>query len=117
MSPDSQLSSPKEQFVESYVFDEIYKSHANAGQRAPPCFFRNNDRKEIDLLLEQNGTLYPVESKQDENPTDGNTRNFTALDPVASDDLSAELRAFRRDIGSGAVVCLASDTHPINRRA
>ena len=84
---------------------------------APLCFFRNNDRKEIDLLLEQNGTLYPIEVKQSANPTDGDTRNFPAIGPVASDDLPTELRAFHREIGMGAVVCLASDTYPVNRRA
>lgn len=49
------------QVFETYAFGEIYKRFLNAGCRAPLFFFQNNDKKEIDLLLEQDGVLYPVE--------------------------------------------------------
>ncbi len=104
-------------FFETHVFGEIYKSYANAGLRPPISFFRNNDRKEIDLLLERDGVLYPVEIKQSANPTDSDTRHFSALDPVASDGLPQELKAFRREIGLGSVICMNPGTFPINRRA
>lgn len=73
---------------ESYVFGEIYKSHVNAGAKPLISFFRNNDRKEIDLLLERDNILYPVEIKQSANPTDGDTKHFSVLDQLESDSLS-----------------------------
>lgn len=39
------------------------------------------------------------------------------LDPLDSSEVPAELAASKRKIGMGAVVCLASDARPINRRA
>ena len=47
------------QFFESWVFSEIYKSYLNAGRRPPVFYYRDKDQKEIDLLLLQDGTLYP----------------------------------------------------------
>ena len=45
------------------------------------------------------------------------TRNFSALDPVASDEIPPELLAFKREIGTGSIVCMASDAYPVNERA
>lgn len=105
------------QIFETYVFGEIYKSYANAGRTAPLTFFRTNDRKEIDLLLERNGTLFPIEVKKSATPRDNDTKNFNALDPVSGQDAAPEFAALKREIGQGSVVCMASDTFPINRRA
>lgn len=102
------------QIFETYVFQEIYKSYANAGRRPPLCFFRNNDKKEIDLLLEQNGTLYPVEVKKTGNPSRADARNFSALNPVAG-EVPSESSSFKREIGMGSVVCMASDAFPVQQ--
>lgn len=104
-------------FFKSYVFGEIYKSHANAGARPPISFFRNNDRKEIDLLLERDNILYPVEIKQSANPTDGDTRHFSVLDPLESASLPTGLESLRRQIGTGCIVCMNPEAFPVNRRA
>lgn len=105
------------QIFETYAFSEIYKSYANAGKRAPICFFRTNDRKEIDLLLERNGTVCPIEVKKSSGSRLNDIKNFGALDPLDSPEVPAELASSKREIGMGAVVCLASDARPINRRA
>lgn len=104
------------QIFETYVFQEIYKSYINAGRRPPLFFFRNNDKKEIDLLLEQNAALYPVEVKKTASPSRTDTKNFPVLEPVEK-DVPPELAAFRREIGTGSVVCMASDTFPVDRGA
>lgn len=105
------------QIFETFAFSEIYKSYANAGKAAPLTFFRTNDRKEVDLLLERNGTLYPIEVKKSAAPRDNDTKNFNALDPISSPDVAPELRAFKREVDQGSIVCMAPDTFPINRRA
>ena len=63
-------------------FGEIYKSFLNAGQPAPLYFFRNNDKKEIDLLMERDGTLFPIEVKKTASPSRKDARNLNVLDPV-----------------------------------
>lgn len=102
---------------ESYAFGEIYKSFANAGRRPPLYFFRTNDKKEIDLLLDSDGVLRPVEIKKTATPTRADTRNFGAIEPAARDDAPGELAAFKREIGMGTVVCMAQDTFPISEHA
>lgn len=105
------------QVFESYVFGEVYKSYLNAGRRAPLHFFRNNDKKEIDLLLESDGTLYPIEVKKTASPSKKDARNLGVLDPVASDDVPAALSSLKRTIGMGAIICMAQDTFPVSERA
>lgn len=105
------------QVFESYVFGEVYKSFLNAGRRAPLHFFRNNDKKEIDLLLESDGTLYPIEVKKTASPSKKDARNLGVLDPVASDDVPAALSSLKRTIGIGAIICMAQDTFPVSERA
>lgn len=51
-------------FFETYVFSEIYKSYLNAGKEPPIYYYRDNTQKEIDLLLYQNNTVYPIEVKK-----------------------------------------------------
>lgn len=111
-----ELGAMSGQVFETYAFGEIYKSFSNAGQKPPLHFFRNNDKQEIDLLLEKDGALYPVEVKKTAAPSKKDTKNFPALDPVAANDAPAELLAMKRDIGTGTVVCMASDTFPITQQ-
>ena len=63
-------------FFETYVVGEILKSFANNGEDAPMYFYRDKDKIEIDLLIEQNNTLYPVEIKKTATPTSDDAKNF-----------------------------------------
>lgn len=105
------------QFFEVHVFGEIYKSFLNAGQRAPLYFFRNNDKKEIDLLMKRDGMLLPIEVKKTASPSRKDTRNLNALDPVNAPDVAPELSMRKREIGTGTIVCMAQDTFPASERA
>ena len=66
-------------FFETFVISEILKSYSNRGIDYRYCvsYYRGRDRKkvnssgrevskesEIDLIIEENGTLYPVEIKK-----------------------------------------------------
>ena len=105
------------QIFETYAFDEVYKSNVNAGMRPSLFFFRTNDRKKIDLLLELDGTLFPVEVKKTGSPSRKDARNMGALDPVAAANVPEELASFKRRVGLGCVLCLAEDTFPVSERA
>lgn len=102
---------------ESYAFSEVYKSFSNAGHRPPLWFFRTNDRKEIDLLLERNGTVYPLEVKKSATPVAGDAKNFGALDGLADEGVPRELAALKREVGMGAIICMADDAYPVSSRA
>jgi len=103
-------------FFKSYVFSEIYKSYLNAGREPPLFYYRDKDRKEIDLLIYENGTIYPLEIKKSASPGKEAVKNFKVLAPVTEPEKFGGLAQLKINIGSGAVICLAGDLLPIDSR-
>lgn len=101
-------------FFESFVFSEIYKSYLNAAKEPPLFYYRDKDKKEIDLLIYQNGTLYPIEIKKSASPGKSAIKNFNALLPVSEAKKSGELHHLKTKIGTGAVICMSNDILPID---
>ena len=96
-------------FFETHVITEILKSYSNRGIDYRYCvsYYRGRDKKkvnkngnetfvesEIDLIIEENGILYPIEIKQGISFTADVTSAFMVLDKV--DD---------KKRGTGAVIC------------
>ncbi len=65
-----------------HVVSEILKSYYNAGKRPPIYYYRDTDKKEIDLILEKNGTLFPIEIKKSANPGKNAVKCYPALGGV-----------------------------------
>ncbi|MCD8224296.1 MAG: ATP-binding protein [Clostridiales bacterium] len=83
-------------FFESFVISEILKSYYNKGILDPPLYFyRDRDKREIDLLIEKDNTLYPIEIKKHADPSSRDIAHFSVLD---------KLGTIMR--GPGGVVCL-----------
>ena len=57
-----ELSAVAGAMFENYVVSEIIKSYANQGisTRGRLCYYRDNNGKEIDLMILENGKIYPV---------------------------------------------------------
>ncbi len=91
--------------METYTISEIIKSYIHNGMSPSMFFYRNKDGKEIDLILEENMTLYPIEIKRSTAPTVNDIKNFAILDSIKGN----------KRIGMGAVICLRSQLTPINR--
>ncbi len=90
------------QFFETWVVSELYKSYIHSGKRPPFSFYRDSNQREIDLILEKNNTLYPVEIKKNSAPREA-VKSFMALDD-------------NKTVGSGAVICMSQDVIPIDNR-
>ena len=57
------------EFFEAFVLSEIIKSYYNQGILEPSLYFyRDKNQKEIDILIEENGILYPLEIKKHADP-------------------------------------------------
>ena len=112
-------SSMSGEFFETWVVSEIYKSYLNAGKKPPLYFYRDSNKKEIDLIIYQNGTVYPIEIKKGSAPY-GATKNFSVLKPIekepTEEDRFAGTAHLKTAIGTGAVICLASDLLPIDQK-
>lgn len=89
-------------FFETYVISEIIKSYWHNGKNPNIYFYRDKDKKEIDVLLEENGILYPIEIKKKANPS---------LDDVKAFSL---LSKHNFKTGSGAVLCMAATHLPLS---
>ncbi|MDK9710105.1 ATP-binding protein [Acidaminobacter sp.] len=103
-------------FFESYVFSEIYKSFLNVGKEPPVFYYRDKDQKEIDLLIYENGTLYPVEIKKAASPGKDAIKHFKVLQPLTDPELYGEHAQSKTLIGNGAVICMANDLLPIDSK-
>lgn len=83
-------------FFETFVLAEIIKSYYNRGiLDLPFYFYRDKNMNEIDLLIEDNGILYPLEMKKHADPQKKNVSAFALLDKIPN---------IKR--GSGGVVCM-----------
>lgn len=67
--------------LETYAVSQIIKSFKNRGHLdLPLSFYRDKDRKEIDIIIEDGGKLYPVEIKKTMNPNPSMAKHFRILD-------------------------------------
>ena len=88
-------------FFENFVVSEVRKSYIHNGKTPSLFFYRDKDKKEIDLILEENNVLYPVEIKKKSNPDKDDIANFKVLEKL------------NVQIGTGMVVCLTKNNLPI----
>lgn len=91
------------EFFETWVVTEIYKRYANKGIVPPLYYLRNFNGKEIELIIWQNGTAYPVAIKKSAYPSKA-VKTFAILEPVSADA--------KINIGAGGIVCLIDDLLP-----
>lgn len=95
---------------ETFAITEILKSYANRGMdyRYFVSYYRGRDKKkvrkngeeyevesEIDLIIEENGVLYPIEIKQSAKVTADETSAFTVLDKIPE-----------KKRGTGGLICM-----------
>ena len=101
-----ELSAMSGAMFENYVISEIIKSYANSGLdiRSRLVFYRDNNGKEIDLMIIENGVIYPVEIKKSADPGNSAVKNFSVLSSL------------QEKTGEGAVLCMSSMTIPLDSK-
>lgn len=67
-------------FFETFVVSEILKSYRHNGERPLIYWYRDTQQKEIDLLIECDGKLHPIEIKLTSNPNKSMLKHFNILD-------------------------------------
>lgn len=76
-------------------------------------FFRTSTQKEIDLLLEKDNTVFPIEVKKGSSLRKSDAKNFSALKPLQDSDIAKGMELARRGVGIGAIVGLSADAYPV----
>lgn len=82
-------------FFEDYVISEIVKSYYNRGIiNLPLYFYRDKENNEIDLIIEENGILHPIEIKKHSDPRKDDIKAFRFIDRITD-----------KKRGTGGVIC------------
>jgi predicted AAA+ superfamily ATPase len=89
--------------LETYVIGEILKSYYHNGKEPAIWLYRDANQNEVDIVLEEAGTLYPIEIKKTSNPGSNDYQNFR------------ELEKLQKKVGLGAVLCLKPERIPLSR--
>lgn len=89
--------------LENYVVAEIMKTYLNSGKEPYMYYYRDKDAKEIDIVIEHDGVLNPIEIKKTSNPGSELIKVFELLDRSSTP----------RE--KGAVLCMKPEFSAIDR--
>lgn len=89
--------------LETFIVVEIIKSYWHNGKRAPLYYYRDKDMKEIDLLIERDKVIYPIEIKKTASPSKSSVSNFKVL------------KTQEVPTGEGCVICLNDTLLPLDK--
>ena len=85
------------QIFENYVISQIRTTLVNSGDNAQLWFYRDRDAKEIDAVIERDGTLFPIEIKRSANPQRKDVSAFSLLGRSSL------------EVGTGMIVCMKQE--------
>lgn len=88
--------------LENYVVMEIMKSYKNAAKDCLFWYYRDKDNKEVDMILESDGMLHPIEVKRSVNPGTELVGAFSVLDRATIPR------------GTGAIICLRPELSAVD---
>jgi len=90
--------------LETWIIIELLKSYWHNGLRAPFYYYRDKDKKEIDLLILKDGMIYPLEFKKSASPRKEMIRHFRVLEKL------------NKPVADGGVICLVQEILPLSER-
>lgn len=91
-------------YYENYVVMELIKNYAYAKTKANLTYYRDSNAKEIDIFVEKNGIIHPLEVKKSANPDYREIKKFSVIEKT---DLAQ---------GYGGIVCMCEEPIPINEK-
>lgn len=88
--------------LENYVVSEISKTYFNNAKECLMWYFRDKDSNEIDMVMESDGELHPIEIKRSVNPPSELISAFSVLDKGSVPR------------GKGAIICMRPELSAVN---
>ncbi|MBR2067343.1 MAG: ATP-binding protein [Solobacterium sp.] len=95
------ISFLKGRFIETLIANEIRKSYTNFGLNQPINYYRDNNQKEIDLVILKDGKLMLIECKSGQNYNIKDVSSFSAMDDTK----------YRK--GTNAIICTTNKYYSI----
>ena len=88
--------------LENYVVSEIRKTYLNNAKECLLWYYRDKDAREIDMVIESDGELHPLEIKRSVNPSESLVKAFEVLDKGSVPR------------GTGAVICMRTNLSAVS---
>ena len=89
-------------YYENYVVMEFVKAYAYSKTRANLSYYRDSNAKEIDIFIEENDMIHPIEIKKSANPDRREVKKYSVIDKTS----------LKR--GEGGIVCMCEEVIPID---
>lgn len=89
-------------YYENYVVMELVRNYAYSASKANILYFRDSNAKEIDVFVEENGKIHPLEIKKSANPDRREVKKYQVLDKAS---------VVR---GNGGIICMCEEPIPID---
>jgi len=116
-SPQSLMVGAAGAIFETYVVSEIIKSYFNAGAEPFVYYYRDIDAKEIDLILERDMLLFPIEIKKSASADSRDTRSFSVISKSGLKQGTGAVISLRNNfLTAGKLITHSCNTHIKTRR-
>ncbi len=103
MSPETLMNGAASgHYYENYVVMEFVKTYAYAKSKANLFYYRDSNAKEIDIFIEENDTIHPIEIKKSASPDRRETKKYAVIDKTSLKK------------GCGGIVCMCEEVIPID---
>ena len=91
-------------YFENYVVAELLKNYSYLQSEVNLTYYRDSNAKEIDVLIEENGKIHPLEIKKSANPNRREIKKYEVLEKTGM------------QTGAGGIICMCEEVIPINSR-
>ena len=89
-------------YYENYVVMELVKNYAYAKSKVNLTYFRDSNAKEINVFVEENNVIHPLEIKKSAAPDRREVKKYNVID-------KASLKR-----GNGGIICMCEEPIPID---
>ncbi|MDR2044242.1 MAG: ATP-binding protein [Clostridium sp.] len=90
------------QTFENFVVTELVKNYAYSANKAALSYYRDQNAKEIDLIVEEGGFVHPLEIKKSASPDRRDVKKFDVLSKTSVER------------GAGGIICMMQNVLPID---
>lgn len=91
-------------YFENYVVIELLKNFAYSQTKVNLSYYRDSNAKEIDIFVEENNRLHPIEIKKSANPDRREVKKYELLDKA------------NIERGCGGIICMCEEVIPIDSK-
>ncbi|MBQ6343224.1 MAG: ATP-binding protein [Anaerolineaceae bacterium] len=91
-------------YYENYVIGEFIRNYSYGKKGVNLNYYRDKNQREIDLVIEEDGILHPIEIKKGTAPDRSLIRTFSVLNNSI------------KPVGAGGIVCMTEEPFPIDEK-